>query len=290
MSCSFAPAERSLELTVNEWGTNEAFGLEVVGSELRARHRSFAAAEAAPVPCAGGTPTVGNVDAVDVGQDRPREGITASAFELILFEGELGPGATPEATGLSEIETTFAIPGGQLWIGGTAERDRYSLGFTRRELAVNLNGDDDLDVVGGGLTGLDLSGGGGDDFLLGRRERITERPRRDIAINMFGGSGRDRLVAGGKRDQLAGGGGDDLLRGGRKAGVLQGDAGEDRLIAAPGRQLLLGGAGDDFIDARDDSRDDIDCGDGVDVAVVDRREGLIPIEDCERVRRPERRG
>src|SRR5829696_409927 len=84
-----------------------------------------------------------------------------------------------------------------------------------------------------------IEGTNGDDLLDGR-------------------SGEDTLIGKGGRDVLIGGGGDDRLRGdgGRDSFNMRGG----ELIAAPGR---------DRIYARDGHPDEINCGAGRDLAVVD---------------------
>jgi hypothetical protein len=292
MTCSFSPSEQILRLTVGPWGDNGKFLAGSKGGDLAASELSLADTNPPsvfeePIPCTEGTPTVTNVDRIDVGQTEPRGDYSSASFLLDLSGGPLAPGVTAEASGLSEIEADVDLPGAEVGVAGTSRRDRYELGFTKAELGLNVNGDDDLDVTISGAPFFDVYGGAGRDSISGRRSRITERPRRDIRAFIVGDGGRDRLIAGGKRDQLSGGGGADVLKGGKAAGVLQGDGGPDRIFSAPGAQLLLGGRGADWINARDGDQDDIDCGGGEDTAIVDRHEGPLGLERCEHVMRPQ---
>ena len=94
----------------------------------------------------------------------------------------------------------------------------------------------------------------------------------------------DRLVGGKKSDRLKGRAGDDRLGG--KAGndeMLGGDGG-DKLIGGTGYDQMHGDAGDDLIRARDGQPDLVDCGEGLDRAVVDEVEDGV--FDCEELIEP----
>jgi hypothetical protein len=112
-----------------------------------------------------------------------------------------------------------------------------------------------------------------------------------LAATREGTVGPDRLVGTGQDDVLRGRGGPDILSAGR---------GDDRLVGGPGRDVLRGGPGyDQFnmadgtevdspgrdrIVARDGGPDQINCGSGNDVAVVDEEEDGVYF--CERVVEP----
>lgn len=112
-----------------------------------------------------------------------------------------------------------------------------------------------------------------------------------LAVTDRGTGGDDRLVGGAGGDELRGRAGADLLIGHRGADVLIGGAGPDRLRGGPGRDsfnmrdgIELAAPGDDRIEARDGRSDEISCGAGNDVAIVDAvEEGVY---DCERVSGP----
>jgi Ca2+-binding RTX toxin-like protein len=103
--------------------------------------------------------------------------------------------------------------------------------------------------------------------------------------------GADRLEGTPKADNLKGLGGNDVLIGGDGADVLIGGKGNDKLRGGPGRDgfnmragVELAAPGNDKIYARDGGNDEINCGAGNDIAVVDASEdGLY---DCEVVREP----
>jgi Ca2+-binding RTX toxin-like protein len=104
-------------------------------------------------------------------------------------------------------------------------------------------------------------------------------------------SGPDRLVGSAGPDVLKGLKGDDKLIGGKGSDELIGGQGNDTLRGGPGRDefnmrdgIQLNAPGDDTIDARDGGNDEINCGYGDDVAVVDASEDGV--YDCEEVIEP----
>ena len=66
-----------------------------------------------------------------------------------------------------------------------------------------------------------------------------------------GGGGDDYVVGEGGDDLLSGGEGDDRVEGGDGQDVLLGDAGADQLYGGAGDDLIEGGKGADFIDGGD---------------------------------------
>jgi Ca2+-binding RTX toxin-like protein len=54
--------------------------------------------------------------------------------------------------------------------------------------------------------------------------------------------------------------------------TFNGDDGDDRIKGTDGPDALGGGNGDDAINARDKSADAVECGSGLDFALVDRRD------------------
>jgi uncharacterized delta-60 repeat protein len=92
--------------------------------------------------------------------------------------------------------------------------------------------------------------------------------KRDV---LKGTSGSDRLDGRSGNDVLRGLGGDDCLIGG---------SGADRLVGGPGRNSYSAGAGDDVVDARNGTRDVVNCGAGRDSVRADRSDRL---RGCERV-------
>jgi Ca2+-binding RTX toxin-like protein len=106
-----------------------------------------------------------------------------------------------------------------------------------------------------------------------------------------GSQGPDRLVGTKSADTLKGFAGDDTLIGGRGRDTLIGGKGNDKLRGGPGRDtynmrdgVQLAAPGNDRIDARDGGNDEINCGAGDDIAVVDATEDGV--YDCEMVIEP----
>ena len=92
----------------------------------------------------------------------------------------------------------------------------------------------------------------------------------------------DRIRGSGARDLLRGGGGDDRLSGGNRGDCLQAQSGDDTVLGGNGADEIDAGAGDDTVRAADRSADQIGCGAGSDLALVDRRDRVAA--DCERRR------
>jgi Ca2+-binding RTX toxin-like protein len=84
--------------------------------------------------------------------------------------------------------------------------------------------------------------------------------------------------------EVAGGTGNDTLTGGDAADDLDGEAGNDTLTGGPGADDLSGGVGDDTFHARDATRDDVSCSDGLDGGAADLEDVLTA--DCENVAKP----
>jgi Ca2+-binding RTX toxin-like protein len=95
----------------------------------------------------------------------------------------------------------------------------------------------------------------------------------DLSNVIHGFAGNDVIRGGKGHDLIDGGAGNDLLDSGPDGGTLIGGPGRDRLIARDGN---------DLISARDGYRDVVDCGPGLDRAVVDR---FDVVENCERLSR-----
>jgi Ca2+-binding RTX toxin-like protein len=120
------------------------------------------------------------------------------------------------------------------------------------------------------------------------------------AVTLRGTAKDDRLVGTGKADTLKGHGGDDRLRGRKRGDLLLGGGGNDRLKGGPGGDDLYGGdgddklrdgtgfdiveagPGDDFVFSQNGRGDQINCGEGVDTAVLDETEDGV--FDCEILR------
>jgi len=126
----------------------------------------------------------------------------------------------------------------------------------------------------------------GDDVLVG-----------DNARDVLGGRGGDDCLFGrGGEDLLKGGTGADLLDGSSGSDRINGDAGDDKIRAGNGNDDITPGTGNDTVAAqggndtilaRDNARDTIDCGGGVDKVTADRTD---VVRFCEYVKRAKRHG
>ena len=112
-----------------------------------------------------------------------------------------------------------------------------------------------------------------------------------FAATKQGGPGPDRLRGTNGFDRLAGKQGADRLLGRGGADVLIGGKGRDLLVGGPGRDSFnmragveVRAAGWDQIRARDGRPDEINCGGGYDIAILDAEEDGV--YGCEEVREP----
>jgi Ca2+-binding RTX toxin-like protein len=149
---------------------------------------------------------------------------------------------------------------------------------------------------------LQMSGGSGDDTLVGNRllgghgnDTLTHLSSADIGV-MLGGDGNDTLtdkgairgtfmdgeagadtlLGGPSGDNLLGGDGNDRLFGGNGDDSLFGDAGSDQLVGLFGNDQLSGGTGNDTLVAtiERDGSDNLSGGDGIDTADYSGRNNL----------------
>lgn len=259
----------------------------------------FNNADSDPAVCAGGSPTVFNIDGIAYSS------ATGVPFVNYLGDGPLGPGATPEP-GEDEIEVTIeeGYESKVLNVAGTAESERIEVGqLTRRTVGVNLDaqadgGTQDADVTmrvrpGDELVVKVVARGGGDRLsalggpafsdVLSSAERLSMNggpgndvlnggPFRDLLggdtgdDEIFGGRGRDQIAVGPGRDLASGGKGPDLIVNRSSVGGIPDDLAPDRIFAGPG---------DDRIDvAQELAGDRIDCGGGRDDAFRDRGDSV----------------
>jgi Ca2+-binding RTX toxin-like protein len=257
-----------------------------------------------PTACAGGTPTVFNIDRIEYS--------TASGVPFLNYggSGPLAPGASPEA-GAAEIEVSVeeSYEPKVLNVAGTAAAERIEAG-QRGPNAVGVNldaqadeGAQDADVTLAapelGQVTLRIVARDGDDTVSALGGPAFTAPISAERLGLSGGPGNDRLLGGPGRDFLSGDDGNDLLLGGR---------GRDNLAVGPGRDIakggkgpdeivnrssvggiaddlspdrIFGGAGDDNIDvAQGLAGDRVDCGSGHgDGVAIDRGDQPSACED-----------
>lgn len=140
--------------------------------------------------------------------------------------------------------------------------------------AATLRGNGKGNRIAGTNSADKIDGRGGNDRLYGKagNDDIKGRKGND---RLKGGPGNDLLEAGDGNDQLNGGDGDDDMHGG---------GGNDEFRDGAGSDVIKGGEGSDLVLSRDNSEDLIDCGGGVDTAVLDESEDGV--YDCEELRYP----
>jgi hypothetical protein len=263
-----------LRIKVREWGESNAYWIVRHNDAILARERTRLS-EPTSVPCAGDTPTVRNIDRIEVNQNRPpgsEDVPSSSRFVVDMSHGGFTPGATAEDDGSSEIETQLNLPRSQVWILAPPGRNHVRFGVRHETLGLNLNRDKDIEVEMSAPYLGEVYAGDGADVVDGRTDKpLSPRPR----LFLWGEDGDDRMIGGGRRDQLIGGNGADTLIGTHGATQLAGGAGPDRLRAGPQSTLLQGDRGNDHLDARNHELDWISCGPGVDRARADQREDFI---------------
>jgi Ca2+-binding RTX toxin-like protein len=254
-TCTYSPQTKVVTITlIDEWDTR----VVRVGKAIVFRRDNDLQS------C--GAAKVSNTNRVVVtGTGASSDTISANYFTIDESGGRLGPGATRERKGKSEIEVRIDItpgtnpfpPGGpfplELDYVGTSGPDVVRLGAK----GMDLNGDGDVDVrtVSTPFDQYAFLGAEGPDVLSGAGSRATGAAV-PAPITLWGAGGKDRLTGGRVADVLDGGPGADELRGG---------AGPDRLIGGSGADRLFGGSGDDIVgSATFDGPDSVAGGAGFD--------------------------
>ena len=142
------------------------------------------------------------------------------------------------------------------------------------------------DIIRGGRGGLELFGGPGGDLIVfealyGEVQgddgndvlRLAHVPPSDNLAGADGGSGHDVLVVGPDEGPP-----DPPPFPGSRAWWLAGGDGSDVLFGGSGPDVFVGGAGADLLFARDGRPDGVGCGEGFDVAFVDRDDTVSACE------------
>jgi Ca2+-binding RTX toxin-like protein len=150
--------------------------------------------------------------------------------------------------------------------------------------ADDLKGGAGEDRLYGGRGNDQLDGGLGPDYISGDAEKdtVSYEDRTSSVIVTLDGQANDgeagendnvlpnvESVVGGRR-------GDDLY-GDHDGNTVNGGDGEDLLIGDAGVDQLLGGDAPDVVEARDGVADEVTCGNGEDLAIVDAKDKV----DCE---------
>ena len=235
-----------------------------------------------PVRCAGGKPTMVNIDRVIFTVDRR----AAMSSIFIARAPKFGPGATLPEKGGKGI--TFVARGDSLsfGIGGTDGPDYVSMGMLDKAAAVDFQPDGDFETVERSeidafvyaKKSLEMTVRAGLEYDMVIAKPNYQTPfdgPLEVPVSLYGEEGRD---------QLWGGNGSDLIDGGPGGDFLMGYAGADHFVGGPGRDFFTGGGGRDEIDSTDGiPGEELDCGPGSDLAIMDRQDQK---KSCEKVRFP----
>jgi RTX calcium-binding nonapeptide repeat (4 copies) len=285
VACSDSGGELTVNLTADDDSvTFQRFGSQIAvltGSSLDEDYEDYDEETQILIPCTGGTPTVDNTDHVTVVQS---PGADFGIVTIDASAGPLGPGATSESDGTSEIEFTLNLPGrnsGAL-VGTTDASEVVQMGTLASGapgVNVNATNSSDPEVEAIGADGLIVFAQGGNDVVTGLGGPGFAGPLRGTFGGAIGGPGNDLLIAGPVTgSELDGDEGKDKLVGSPRQDYLSGGPGKDRLIA---------GRGNDRITALDRRKDRVICGGGKrDKAIVDFRDHIKGCEGGARVRLP----
>ena len=140
----------------------------------------------------------------------------------------------------------------------------------------NPGDDDDINEGGDGNDTAEVNGGGGGEQFTVKPSAVAGR----VAFDRTGTPTPFSVDIGTTENLLLNAAaGDDRIKGaaglaGLIKSTLNGDDGNDRITGTDGEDRLSGGKGLDLINARDKAEDTVDCGGGLDLAIVDRRDFL----------------
>jgi Ca2+-binding RTX toxin-like protein len=195
--------------------------------------------------------------------------------------GVVFPGATaPRCSAAGPYRVGCSLPVSSVYVDLNDQADTVSVAFPGSVTVDGGSGDDIFNAERSGLGGGDVfrGGPGSDSADYGTRSVSLQIDLDGVADD--GEPGESDNIDG-DVENLTGGAGDDRIGGNGARNQLRGGAGEDRLDGAGSGDRLEGGAGADTILARGGGSDDVLCGEGVDVALVDAEDRVSP--DCERV-------
>ena len=184
--------------------------------------------------------TVRNTDSIRI--------IGGHVATFLLQEGLLAPGRTRESDGSSEIEVHFEGFRGTFWMRTPAGNDTIVAGSR----GVDVNGDGDMDLMGGAIRGMRFVTRGGSDEVSTGGGHGTGAPVASIPVRVDAGPGRDRVMFGPGQDAalFAGSGDDRVVSSDAEFGFFVGGAGDDVLIGGSGEESIHPGFGADTARAK----------------------------------------
>jgi hypothetical protein len=143
-------------------------------------------------------------------------GASQDAITIDFSHGLLGPGFTSEANGVGEIEIDLVGPGSDsLTLYGTLIDDVFDMGMTNGVPAINLNGDNDIDITAPGATEFRIHGGRGNDTLNAAGSTVVGTPL-TWGVGLWGDGGNDKTIGGeGLFNSHFAGAGNDTMIGGK---------------------------------------------------------------------------
>jgi hypothetical protein len=285
VACSYSGGELTVHLTADDDSVSfQRFGSQIAvltGNTIDEYSYDDDDGAQILIPCAGGTPTVDNTEHVSVAQS---PGADFGSVTIDQSAGILGPGATTESDGSSEIEFGLNLPGrlSQVLIGGTEAPEVFTLGMQPSgSPGVNMNADSDPDVEAVGSRYIAVSALGGNDLVTALGGAGFVGPLRGAFAIAEAGFGKDLLFAGPEGSAFEGEEGGDRLVGSQRKDFLDGGPGKDKIFAR---------RGNDLIDALDRKKDRVICGAGKrDRASVDFGDRIKGCERGRRARLPTRR-
>ena len=202
------------------------------------------------------------------GNDRLVEADVYNGFE------DIGPTNTMTGDGGDDTMTADITGGGSSLIGGPGN-DTALLGLASTSLNISLDG-----IANDGAAGAETSNIDVENVNVASGSVTGSEGANVIKV----GNGDSSVEAGGGGDTVTMGTGTDSAGGGPGNDAITTGAGNDTINPGPGADVVNSGEGNDTINARDGESDQIDCGNGIDVTIVDAVDVLS--SDCESVDRP----
>lgn len=263
LACLVAPQPGLAKISCQRGSDGAVFAVSVTEGTFATVHRSGEKIVASD-PFTGKKGCRAGATVTNVDQIKLFAGSNSSIF-IQLVNGPFAPGLSAEEDAAPEIEFEASGPG-YVEVIGSPRPEHFRFMDSGPESGVNLNPDEDGD--------LDLA--------------VVREFRETMLFVVGGGAGGDRIDAAGTPTLemfASGGDGNDTLVSPSNGAILEGERGADRFIGGPGFDYIVPGRGADRVMAAggsdliemipDQSRDQINCGSGVDlVSDADRFDRL----------------